>query len=86
MFSGLKKDIDAVRERDPAAPGAIGVLILYPGLHAIMWHRPAHWLWERGFCFTAFLFLTCVNPPKIYRSIYCRNGIKKHSQIIIFVI
>lgn len=55
MFSGLKKDIDAVRERDPAAPGAIGVLILYPGLHAIMWHRPAHWLWERGFCFTARL-------------------------------
>lgn len=55
MFDGLKKDIAAVRERDPAAPGALGVLILYPGLHAIMWHRPAYWLWNRGFRFTARL-------------------------------
>ncbi len=55
MFSGLKKDIDAVRERDPAAPGALQVLILYPGLHAIMWHRPAHWLWNHRCCFLARL-------------------------------
>ena len=53
MFYGLKKDIDAVRERDPAAPSALKVLIMYSGLHAIMWHRPAYWLWNHGFKFIA---------------------------------
>ena len=52
MFSGLKKDIYAVRDRDPAAPSAFKVLLLYSGLHAIMWHRPAYWLWNHGFKFT----------------------------------
>ena len=53
MFSGLKKDIYAVRDRDPAAPSAFKVFLLYSGLHAIMWHRPAFWLWHHGFKFTA---------------------------------
>lgn len=53
MFSDLKKDIYAVRDRDPAAPSAFKVLLLYSGLHAIMWHRPAYWLWHHGFKFTA---------------------------------
>ena len=53
MFEGLKQDINAVRERDPAAPSAFQVLLLYSGLHAIMWHRPAYWLWNHGFKFTA---------------------------------
>ena len=53
MFSGLKKDIYAVRDRDPAAPSAFKVLLLYSGLHAIMWHRPAYWLWHHGFKFIA---------------------------------
>lgn len=53
MFSELKKDIYAVRDRDPAAPSAFKVLLLYSGLHAIMWHRPAYWLWNHGFKFTA---------------------------------
>ena len=53
MFEGLKQDINAVRERDPAAPSAFQVLLMYSGLHAIMWHRPAYWLWNHGFKFTA---------------------------------
>lgn len=53
MFEGLKRDINAVRERDPAAPSAFQVLLMYSGLHAIMWHRPAYWLWNHGFKFTA---------------------------------
>ncbi len=45
MFEGLKKDIAAVKERDPAARNSVEVLLLYSGLHAIMWHRPAYWLY-----------------------------------------
>ena len=44
MFKGIRQDIAAIRERDPAARGAWEVLLLYSGLHALIWHRLAHWL------------------------------------------
>ena len=30
---------------DPAARSAAEVIFCYPGLHALWWHRVAHWLW-----------------------------------------
>lgn len=53
MFKGLKQDIAAICERDPAAPSPVKVFFLYSGLHAIMWHRPAYWLWNHGCKFLA---------------------------------
>lgn len=53
MFSGIKQDIKAIRERDPAARTSFEVLALYPGLHALIMHRPAHWLYKRGAFFPA---------------------------------
>ncbi|MFC6439525.1 serine O-acetyltransferase [Bowmanella sp. JS7-9] len=46
MFDGIKEDIQSVFHRDPAARSAFEVLINYPGLHAIWWHRLAHRLWR----------------------------------------
>lgn len=43
LFSG---DIKAVKERDPAAKSALEVLLLYPGLHALMAYRVSHKLWQ----------------------------------------
>ena len=34
-------------ERDPAARGLLEVVLCYPGLHALWWHRAAHALWRR---------------------------------------
>jgi serine O-acetyltransferase len=48
MFARLKRDIDVVFERDPAARSTLEVLLCYPGLKAIVMHRIAHWLWLRG--------------------------------------
>lgn len=48
MFGHLRSDVQAVLERDPAARGAVEVLLCYPGLHAIWAHRIAHTLWEWG--------------------------------------
>jgi serine O-acetyltransferase len=45
IFRTLRRDIDSVLERDPAARSKLEVLLLYPGLHAIWGHRLAHWLW-----------------------------------------
>lgn len=41
----LRRDLDAVRTRDPAARTTAEIVLCYPGLHAIWGHRVAHWLW-----------------------------------------
>jgi serine O-acetyltransferase len=46
MFSRLRKDIEAVFTRDPAARSRLEILTAYPGLHAIWFYRMAHWLWN----------------------------------------
>ncbi|MDR3221314.1 MAG: serine O-acetyltransferase [Candidatus Accumulibacter sp.] len=47
MFSRLREDVSSVFERDPAARTSWEVLTCYPGLHAVVMHRAAHWLWTR---------------------------------------
>ncbi|MEQ9643801.1 MAG: serine O-acetyltransferase [Alphaproteobacteria bacterium] len=48
MFKLLKADIAACMERDPAARSALEVVLVYPGFHAILTYRIAHWFWNRG--------------------------------------
>ena len=45
----MRRDIQAVRERDPAARSTVEVLLCYPGVHALAFHRVAHAIWRRGF-------------------------------------
>ncbi|MDP2833710.1 MAG: serine O-acetyltransferase [Pseudomonadota bacterium] len=49
MFKHLREDIGVVFDRDPAARTFFEVLTTYPGLHAILWHRLSHGLWNAGF-------------------------------------
>ena len=49
MFSRLRSDIQCILERDPAARSGWEVLTCYPGLHALILHRRAHWCWNHGF-------------------------------------
>jgi len=46
MFNTLKRDIQVVFERDPAARSVTEVVWCYPGVHALLFHRLAHWLWN----------------------------------------
>lgn len=46
MFKRIRSDIQCVFERDPAARNTFEVLTTYPGLHAILWYRLAHKLWN----------------------------------------
>ena len=48
-------DIKAVQERDPAARSAFEVLLLYQGIHAMIWHRFAHWFYQHKMFFIARL-------------------------------
>jgi serine O-acetyltransferase len=49
MFSRIRSDVQCILERDPAARTAWEVLTCYPGLHALILHRGAHWCWHHGF-------------------------------------
>lgn len=49
MFNALKEDIQTVFTKDPAARSVLEVVFCYPGLHALWFHRVAHFLWRRRF-------------------------------------
>lgn len=44
MLSFLIADFRIIFERDPAARNWLEVLLCYPGLHALWFHRLSHWL------------------------------------------
>jgi serine O-acetyltransferase len=48
MFTRLRSDIQCILDRDPAARSTWEVLTCYPGLHALVLHRRAHWCWTHG--------------------------------------
>ncbi|PYM07347.1 MAG: serine O-acetyltransferase [Candidatus Rokuibacteriota bacterium] len=48
MFDALRRDIRTVLARDPAARSLLEVLLCYPGVHALAFHRVAHRLWNLG--------------------------------------
>ncbi|MEX2227286.1 MAG: serine O-acetyltransferase [Dehalococcoidia bacterium] len=47
VLKSIRRDIDAIRERDPAAKGTLEVILAYPGFHARQMHRLAHTLHAR---------------------------------------
>lgn len=53
LFKNISYDIRAVLERDPAARNGAEVFFLYPGIQAVFWHRPAHFLYKHGMKFLA---------------------------------
>lgn len=55
MFKRIKEDIKAIKERDPAARNTMEVLLLYSGLHAVIFHRFAHWFYNKQLYFPARL-------------------------------
>jgi len=48
FWSDIKRDFQAVFERDPAARNRLDVMLSYPGFHAILFHRINHMLWRKG--------------------------------------
>lgn len=46
MFASLREHVQTIRREDPAAKSSLEVLLCYPGLHAIMFHRVSHALYR----------------------------------------
>jgi len=47
----LRDEIQTVFERDPAAKSRMEVIFCYPGFHAIIFYRTAHWFWTHKLFF-----------------------------------
>ena len=48
FFKEVKEDIDAAVDRDPAARNGLEALLCYPGVWALIWHKPAHWMYKHN--------------------------------------
>ena len=60
LFKTLKEDIQTVFAKDPAARSVMEVIFCYPGVHALWFHRLAHFLWRHKLRFLA-RFLSHIN-------------------------
>jgi serine O-acetyltransferase len=45
IFKSIRQQLDSIIARDPAARSRVEVLLTYPGVHVLFFHRIAHWLW-----------------------------------------
>ena len=55
MFKRIIEDVNAVRDRDPAARSFWEVFFLYPGVKAVRMHRRAHFYYKHNMMFLARL-------------------------------
>lgn len=55
FIKGIYDDCKSVKERDPAARNILTVLLLYPGIHAVIVHRIAHYLYSKKLYFLSRL-------------------------------
>ena len=46
MFDNLKKYIESIKARDPAATSLLLIILTYPGVKAVFFHRIANFIWE----------------------------------------
>ena len=51
----LSELLGAYQARDPAARSKLEIFLLYPGVHATIFHRVSHWLWKHNLRFLARL-------------------------------
>ena len=79
----IKEDIKSAISKDPAAKSALEVILCYPGIHALWFHRLAHFFYVRKMYVTARIishvsrFLTGIEihpGAKIGRRVFIDHG------------
>lgn len=53
MFKSLREFVRSIKERDPAAKNAAQILLLYSGVHALVFYRVAHFFYNIHWYFVA---------------------------------
>lgn len=80
MFYEIKKEIQAIIKRDPAIHNSLEVILFYPGFHAILLHKPAHWLYKHNVKLLA-LFISYIT--RLFTGIEIHPGAKVGKEVII---
>ncbi|AFG34829.1 serine O-acetyltransferase [Fervidobacterium pennivorans DSM 9078] len=80
ILNYFKEEINFIMENDPAAKSALEVLLLYPGFHAVLWHRIAYFLYNKKFYFLARLISQVV---RFFTGIEIHPGAKLGKRILI---
>jgi serine O-acetyltransferase len=55
MFATIREQIETIFREDPAAKSVLEIVFCYPGFHAILAHRLAHWFYTHGMILVARL-------------------------------
>ena len=48
---------ESIKQRDPAARSSLEILLLYPGVHALIWYRVSRFFYKIKFKFTANIIM-----------------------------
>ncbi len=56
----MKEFFESIKRRDPAARHWVQILLLYPGVQAVLWYRVAHVIYIKGFRLIAELLMYAV--------------------------
>ena len=80
MFKSLNETLTAYQKRDPAARSKLEIFLLYPGVHATLYHRLAHWLYRHKLRFLA----RCVSQwSRFWTGIEIHPGAKIGRRLVI---
>ena len=80
FFKQLYEDAKNIKEKDPATNSLWEVILLYPGFHAIMWHRLAHVLYNLDLRFIPRLISQIV---RLFTGIEIHPGAKIGNRLFI---
>ena len=70
----------AYQRRDPAARSKLEIFLLYPGVHAVLYHRVAHWLYRHH----RFFLARCVSQwSRFWTGIEIHPGAKIGRRLVI---
>ena len=72
--------LEAYQRRDPAARSKLEILLLYPGVHAVLYHRAAYWL----YCHKLKFLARCVSQwSRFWTGIEIHPGAKIGRRLVI---
>ena len=84
VFKLIKEDFANVKRNDPALHSTFELFFNYPGLWALLFHRIAHWFYQKGLRFLPRLisamgmFLTMIDihpAAKFGRRVFIDHGV-----------
>ena len=80
MFKALNETLGAYQKRDPAARSKLEIFLLYPGVHATLYHRLAHFLYRHKLKFLS----RCVSQwSRFWTGIEIHPGAKIGRRLVI---